>query len=212
MTYRICILTPDTRLYPGLYRVYVSRVYRICIDNRIVNRFPPIPIHHINTSDTHRYISIHTIHCIGSRYDQLYTAPGTWRVGGSWNLWKRGCSVRKGPPQCQKSARKKITRRACTNSSPWSTEPYRNLYRKCIVTSRNYDTDPGPTYVSTSYHRCILAYRKFTCIGITIRQNTDTLRYVRIHCRYTRYGYGKKVPRYMGKKELLPWNRSTASW
>ena len=83
-------------------------------------------------------------------------------------------------------------------------EPYRILYRKCIVTSWNYDTDPGPTYVSTSYHCCILAYRKFTCIGIEIRQNTDTPDTPQIHPDTPRYGYGEKVPRYMGKSQLSP--------
>ena len=95
------------------------------------------------------YIAIHsrysTIRCILYRYNHtfhVYTAPGTARASGSWNPWKRAHVDSAGPPQCQKSARKKITCWIGTVTFPWSLVPswngacadlsplvYRNLYR-----------------------------------------------------------------------------------
>ena len=68
------------------------------------------------------------------------------------------------------------------------------------------------TYVSTSYRRRILAYRKFTCIGIEIRQNSDTPDTRQIHPDTPRYSRGEKGTVLVGKKELQPVTlRSTAS-
>ena len=60
------------------------------------------------------------------------------------------------------------------------------------------------TYVSTSYRRRILAYRKFTCIGIEIRQNSDTPDTRQIHPDTPRYSRGEKGTVLVGKKELQP--------
>ena len=65
------------------------------------------------------------------------------------------------------------------------------------------------TYVSTSYRRRILAYRKFTCIGIEIRQNSDTPDTRQIHPDTPRYSRGEKGTVLVGKKELQPSSRSS---
>ena len=135
----------------------------------------------------------------------VYTPVGICVHGASWNPWKRGSGDRPGPPQCQKSAMKKITwsrgtrimyRSLITIQYPRCIECVSKWYRKTI----QYRSPDGAKNVSCLYRTCIEQKVSRYCIERGVSKITIHVRYTSIHLDTLRYIYGENAPRYMGKK------------
>ena len=72
----------------------------------------------------------------------VYTPVGICVHEASWNPWKRGSGDRPGPPQCQKSAMKKITWSRGTRITRPSRAPISNAARAAQMAERGYQGVP----------------------------------------------------------------------
>ena len=126
----------------------------------------------------------------------VYTPVGICVHEASWNPWKRGSGDRPGPPQCQKSAMKKITWSRGTRIIRPSRTPISNAaraaqhaaqiqYPRCIECvskwyrkTIQYRSPDGAKNVSCVYRACIEQKVSRYCIESRIEEIT-------VHVRYT---------------------------
>ena len=152
----------------------------------------------------------------------VYTPVGICVHEASWNPWKRGSGDRPGPPQCQKSAMKKITWSRGTRIDAVSelgivfvSSMYRSLitiqYPRCIECvskwyrkTIQYRSPDGAKNVSCLYRKCIEQKVSRYCIEREISKITIHIRYTSIQFDTVRYIYRENAPRYIGKKAPFP--------